>query len=41
MVLEYDPQPPLDTGSPKKVSTLLLEQLRGTLEELEQHNSDM
>ncbi len=34
LVLEYDPQPPFDTGSPKKAPAPLVEKLSGMLEEL-------
>lgn len=33
LVLEYDPQPPFDTGSPKKAPAVLVEQIRGLLQE--------
>lgn len=33
LILEYDPQPPFDTGSPKKAPVLLVEQIRGMLQE--------
>lgn len=33
LILEYDPQPPFDTGSPKKAPAILVEQIRGMLQE--------
>lgn len=33
LILEYDPQPPFDSGSPKKAPALLVEQIRGMLQE--------
>ncbi|MCP3795846.1 MULTISPECIES: DJ-1/PfpI family protein [Paenibacillus] len=33
LILEYDPQPPFDTGSPKKAPAKLVEQIRGMLQE--------
>ncbi|TKI58302.1 DJ-1/PfpI family protein [Brevibacillus antibioticus] len=33
LILEYDPQPPFDSGSPKKAPALLVEQIRGRLQE--------
>lgn len=36
LMLEYDPQPPFDTGSPKKASASLLEELNLMLEDF--HN---
>lgn len=35
LILEYDPQPPFDTGSPKKAPALLVEQIRGMLQEFD------
>ncbi|MGG1659183.1 DJ-1/PfpI family protein [Brevibacillus sp. NRS-1366] len=34
LILEYDPQPPFDTGSPKKAPAPMVEQLRGMIQEL-------
>ncbi len=33
LILEYDPQPPFDSGSPKKAPTVLVEEIRGMLQE--------
>ncbi|MEB4780966.1 DJ-1/PfpI family protein [Paenibacillus jamilae] len=33
LILEYDPQPPFDTGSPQKAPAILVEQIRGMLQE--------
>ncbi|BAH46675.1 hypothetical protein BBR47_56980 [Brevibacillus brevis NBRC 100599] len=33
LILEYDPQPLFDSGSPKKAPALLVEQIRGMLQE--------
>lgn len=33
LILEYDPQPPFDTVSPKKTPTVLVEQVRGMLQD--------
>ncbi|WP_430108559.1 DJ-1/PfpI family protein [Paenibacillus sp. B1-33] len=35
LILEYDPQPPFDAGSPKKAPALLVEQIRGMLQEFD------
>lgn len=35
LILEYNPQPPFDTGSPKKVSPQLLEQISTKIKEIE------
>ncbi|GGB69471.1 DJ-1/PfpI family protein [Fictibacillus barbaricus] len=40
LILEYDPQPPFDTGSPKKAPAPLVEHLRGVIEELAKQDSD-
>lgn len=34
LILEYDPKPPFDAGSPKKAPTLLVEAIGGMLQEL-------
>lgn len=34
LILEYDPQPPFDAGSPKKAPAPLVEELRGMLQKL-------
>ncbi|MGG0177667.1 DJ-1/PfpI family protein [Gottfriedia acidiceleris] len=34
LILEYDPQPPFNAGSPKKAPSLLVEQIGGMLQEL-------
>ncbi|MGG4147612.1 DJ-1/PfpI family protein, partial [Paenibacillus algorifonticola] len=33
LILEYDPQPPFDTGSPKKAPAVLVAQIKGMLQE--------
>ncbi|MBE5107582.1 DJ-1/PfpI family protein [Bacillus thuringiensis] len=38
LILEYDPQPPFDTGSPKKASPQLLEQVSAKLKEIEKQD---
>lgn len=35
LILEYDPQPPFDSGSPKKASPPLLEQVSAKMKEIE------
>lgn len=35
LILEYDPQPPFDSGSPKKASPQLLEQVSAKIKEIE------
>ncbi|MBJ6361404.1 DJ-1/PfpI family protein [Paenibacillus sp. GCM10012307] len=34
LILEYDPQPPFDSGSPKKAPAALVEQIGGMIQEL-------
>ncbi|MEY9970677.1 putative intracellular protease/amidase [Lysinibacillus sp. RC46] len=41
LILEYDPQPPFDAGSPKKAPTLLVEQIRGMLQEFAKREPDV
>lgn len=41
LILEYDPQPPFNTGSPKKAPAQLLEQLGGMLEEIAKQDPDL
>ncbi|MBK5491800.1 DJ-1/PfpI family protein [Bacillus sp. TH13] len=41
LVLEYDPQPPFDAGSPKKAPAHLLEQLSMELKEMEKQNPNL
>lgn len=41
LILEYDPMPPFDSGSPKKAPAPLVEKLRGMLQELEKQEPDL
>ncbi|MED1663896.1 DJ-1/PfpI family protein [Brevibacillus laterosporus] len=41
LILEYDPMPPFDSGSPKKAPAPMVEQLRGMLQELEKQEPDL
>lgn len=41
LILEYDPQPPFNTGSPKNAPAQLLEQLRIGLKKMEEENPDL
>lgn len=41
LILEYDPQPPFNTGSPKNAPAHLLEQLRIGLKKMEEENLDL
>lgn len=41
LVLEYDPQPPFDTGSPKKASPQLLKLLSAGLKEMEKQDPNL
>ncbi|PSJ68675.1 hypothetical protein C7J99_15655 [Brevibacillus brevis] len=41
LILEYDPQPPFDSGSPKKAPALLVEQIRGMLQEFAKRAPDI
>ncbi|MCP1311589.1 DJ-1/PfpI family protein [Paenibacillus tyrfis] len=41
LILEYDPQPPFDTGSLKKAPAPLIEQIRGVLEELSEQDPNI
>ncbi|MBG9453777.1 4-methyl-5(B-hydroxyethyl)-thiazole monophosphate biosynthesis protein [Lysinibacillus sphaericus] len=38
LILEYDPQPPFDSGSPKKASPQLLEQVSAKIKEIEKQD---
>jgi len=41
LILEYDPQPPFDAGSLKKAPALLIDQVRGVLQELSKQEPDV
>ncbi|QGG49820.1 DJ-1/PfpI family protein [Lysinibacillus pakistanensis] len=40
LILEYDPQPPFDSGSPKKASPQLLEQVSAKIKEIEKQKTE-
>lgn len=40
LILEYDPQPPFDTGSPKKAPAPMVEQIRGMLQAFAQQEPE-
>lgn len=41
LILEYDPQPPFDAGSPNKASAPLVEQIRGMLHEFSKQEPNL
>ncbi|MEQ7050867.1 DJ-1/PfpI family protein [Paenibacillaceae sp. P-4] len=41
LILEYDPQPPFDAGSPHKAPALLVEQIRGMLQQFSQQEPNL
>ncbi|MEV2770531.1 DJ-1/PfpI family protein, partial [Paenibacillus larvae] len=41
LILEYDPMPPFDSGSPEKVPTPLIEQLKVAIQEVKKQEPEI